>query len=237
MRKVAILIDGGYFLKRLPSVRHDIDRQNVADVEKAIAQLVTGHLRQVNEVVRLPNPNGLLYRCFYYDASPYRNRGHKPVSKQAIDYGRTPEAEFRLGLFEALRRRSHFAVRLGEVRQERAWVLREAAQKALLARVRTIDDLTDDDFAPGLRQKAVDMRIGLDIASIVLKRQADTIVLVAGDSDFVPAAKLARREGAHFILDPLWRSVSPDLFEHIDAVRSGFCRPAAMHASQPDPAP
>ncbi|MCY3544387.1 MAG: NYN domain-containing protein [Chloroflexi bacterium] len=34
------------------------------------------------------------------------------------------------------------------------------------------------------------MRIGLDIASITLKRQADTIVLVSGDSDFVPAAKI-----------------------------------------------
>ena len=35
------------------------------------------------------------------------------------------------------------------------------------------------------------------------KRQVDQIVLVAGDSDFVPASKLARREGIDFILDPL----------------------------------
>jgi uncharacterized LabA/DUF88 family protein len=237
MRKVAILIDGGYLLKRLASVRRDIDHQDVANVEKAIGQLVAGHLKQVNDAVRLPNPFGLLYRCFYYDASPYLNRGHKPVSKQAIDYSKTPEAKFRLALFEALRRRSHFAVRLGEVRQERAWILREQPQKALLARTRTVDDLTDDDFAPGLRQKAVDMRIGLDIASIVLKRQADTIILVAGDSDFVPAAKLARREGAHFILDPLWREVSPDLFEHIDAVRSGFFRPTNSPAPPQDQTP
>jgi uncharacterized LabA/DUF88 family protein len=39
------------------------------------------------------------------------------------------------------------------------------------------------------------MRIGLDIASMTLKHQVDTLVLVTGDSDFVPAAKLARREG------------------------------------------
>ncbi|MCU6424521.1 NYN domain-containing protein, partial [Klebsiella aerogenes] len=58
-----------------------------------------------------------------------------------------------------------------------------------------------------LRQKGVDMRIGLDIASITLKRLASTIILVAGDADFVPAAKLARREGLQFILDPLWQSV------------------------------
>ena len=69
------------------------------------------------------------------------------------------------------------------------------------------------------------MRIGLDIASITLKRQADVIILVAGDSDFVPAAKLARREGLQFVLDPLWQQVSRDLFEHIDDLRSGFPRP------------
>jgi uncharacterized LabA/DUF88 family protein len=39
------------------------------------------------------------------------------------------------------------------------------------------------------------MRIGLDIASLSYKKQVDQIILIAGDSDFVPAAKLARREG------------------------------------------
>lgn len=69
------------------------------------------------------------------------------------------------------------------------------------------------------------MRIGLDIASITLKRQADVIVLVSGDADFVPAAKLARREGVRFTLDPLWQDIPADLFEHIDGLRSGFYRP------------
>ena len=69
------------------------------------------------------------------------------------------------------------------------------------------------------------MRIGLDIATVSLKKQADTIILVAGDSDFVPAAKLARREGVTFILDPLWQGVSPDLSEHIDGLTSGFSKP------------
>jgi uncharacterized LabA/DUF88 family protein len=169
----------------------------------------------------------LLYRCFYYDARPYTKKGHRPVSGKAIDYARTPEAQFRAALFDTLRRRPNFVVRLGEVRRERSWILREDAQAALLKRQRTVDQLTDDDFAPAFRQKAVDMRIGVDIAAITLKRQADTIILVAGDADFVPAAKLARREGVRVILDPLWRSVSPELFEHIDGLRSGFGRPRA----------
>lgn len=71
------------------------------------------------------------------------------------------------------------------------------------------------------------MRIGLDITTMTMKQQVDTIVLVTGDSDFIPAAKMARREGAEFILDPMWQSVEPDLREHIDGLQSGFEAPVA----------
>lgn len=69
-------------------------------------------------------------------------------------------------------------------------------------------------------QKGVDMRIGTDIASLTYKKQVSQIILIAGDSDFVPAAKLARREGIDFILDPMWANIKPDLFEHIDGLKS-----------------
>ena len=84
-----------------------------------------------------------------------------------------------------------------------------------------------------LRQKGVDMRIGLDIAAITLKKLASTVILIAGDADFVPAAKLARREGVQFILDPLWQSVSSDLFEHIDGLQTVLKRPAPKPAENP----
>jgi len=64
------------------------------------------------------------------------------------------------------------------------------------------------------------MKIGVDIASLALKRFVDRIVLISGDSDFVPAAKLARREGIDFILDPMGAEVEPTLFEHIDGLDS-----------------
>lgn len=48
------------------------------------------------------------------------------------------------------------------------------------------------------------------------------MILISGDSDFVPAAKLARREGIDFILDPMGASISPDLSEHIDGIRSNY---------------
>jgi uncharacterized LabA/DUF88 family protein len=44
-----------------------------------------------------------------------------------------------------------------------------------------------------------DMKIGLDIAWIALKKVADILVLVTGDSDFVPVMKFARKEGMRSI--------------------------------------
>ena len=233
MTKVAILIDGGFFLKRLPTVFPRANGKDPEAVAWALRRLIASHLKARNRIERLPHDRALLYRSFYYDAKPYLKKEHLPISGRAIDYARTDEARFRLGLFDCLRRMSHMAVRLGEVRRERGWVLKEEAQKKLLRGTIAVHDLTDTDFTLPLRQKAVDMRIGTDIASLTLKRQVDTIVLVAGDSDFVPASKLARREGVRIILDPLWRSVAPELFEHIDGLESGFPRPGSRAAQQP----
>lgn len=223
--KVAILIDGGFFLKRLPTVRRDINTADPIAVDHAIGQLVYNHLNHLHASHEAKTPHELLYRCFYYDATPYKNRGHLPISNKSIDYSKTPEATFREALFDCLRKKASFAVRLGKVERERAWILKELPQKELIKGTKNPSALTDDDFSPGLRQKAVDMRLGLDIASITLKKQADTLILITGDADFVPAAKLARREGVRVILDPLWQSVKPELFEHIDGLRSGFSKP------------
>ncbi len=225
--KVAILIDGGYFLKRLPHVRRDVDASNAEDVVRAIDQLVRGHLDQLNQVHKAPNFFQLLYRCFYYDAWPYLHKAHEPISKRPIDYAKSETAIFRRELFDALRGRPNLALRLGQVTKprDRSWILKPKPQGDLLNGNLQVSALHDSDFLLNLRQKGVDMRIGLDIATITLKKQANVIVLVSGDSDFVPAAKLARREGVTFILDPLWQNVSPDLHEHIDRLTSGFPRP------------
>ena len=232
MDKAAILIDGGFFLKRLPAVRPDVQVTDTDAVAKAIRQLVWDHLEQLNVEYEVPNPIQLLYRTFYYDARPYNKKAHTPVGIRPIDYARTDQAIFRERLFEALRGSPNLAVRLGEVRKDsgRSWILNERAQKELLSGRLAGGDLVDDDFSPALRQKGVDMRIGLDIASITLKRQADIIILVVGDADFVPAAKLARREGVQFVLDPLWQEIPPDLSEHIDGLRSGFPKPRRREA-------
>jgi uncharacterized LabA/DUF88 family protein len=221
MPKISIHIDGGYFLKRLPDVRPDFEK-TVDNAVKAIIWTISGHLKNINKIHNLKNERALLYRVFYYDARPFEGQTHKPISKKFIDFNKSDEAIFRRGLFERLRKEPNVALRLGKVHLESKWSFTQNASDDLRRFKIDLSEIDDKHFKFGLKQKGVDMRLGLDIASVVLKKQANIIVLLTGDSDFVPASKLARREGAQIILDPMHRNVSDDLFEHIDGLHNGL---------------
>ena len=119
-----------------------------------------------------------------------------------------------------LKKTRKVALRLGRLSEnETRYTLKYESVKKLLNKSLTLEELTPQDFQITSTQKGVDMKIGVDIASLAYKKQVDKIVLLAGDSDFVPAAKLARREGIDFVLDSLGRKIKDDLFEHIDGLR------------------
>ncbi len=62
------------------------------------------------------------------------------------------------------------------------------------------------------------MRIGLDIATMALKRVVQILVLVVGDSDFVPPMKFARTEGLKIYLEAMGHGVRRELRAHADLV-------------------
>lgn len=134
---------------------------------------------------------------------------------------KTPTYQWSIDFFEALANMRKVALRMGELQErESGYRIKKAAVNKLCRQEITINDLTDTDFEIDLIQKGVDMRIGLDIASMAYKKQVSQIVLIAGDSDFVPAAKHARREGIDFILDPMWQGIRAELNKHIDGLHS-----------------
>lgn len=242
MNKIAILIDGAFFLKRLPSVRKDVDVKDCESVTRALRQLVGSHLtRQRDELYNninksrsddddAINPYQALHRCFFYDSMPFEGKTLRPISRQNVDFSKSDMAKFRNKLHRAIKKERSFALRLGEVKKRggKWWSIRPQVQNDLIKGTRQVSNLTDDDFALNVMQKGVDMRLGVDIAHLALKQQVNTIILVTGDADFVPAAKLARREGVKIILDPLWQGVGDDLYEHIDDLYSGFPRPKTI---------
>lgn len=151
---------------------------------------------------------------------PLGKKAHNPISKRAVDFSKTPEYKFRIELMETLKRKRKVALRVGTLKDNGHWEIRPSVTQELLKGKKAFADLTEDDVFLSIRQKGVDMKIGVDIASLALKNFVNQIVLFSGDSDFVPAAKLARREGIDFILDPMMANVEPQLFEHIDGLKS-----------------
>lgn len=228
--RIAILIDGGFFLRRARAVLKAIDHQDPASVADALYRMATAHLWRRSNGATLPE--GELYRIFVYDCPPLTKRVHQPVSKRVIELGRTPAAVFRTAFHDALKSKRKVALRLGRLDERNAsWQLRPGVLAELLRGARPFAALGDDDFVYYARQKIVDTKIGLDIALLSEKRLVQRIVLIAGDSDFVPAAKHARREGIDFILDPMWNPIAPDLHEHIDGLRSTAPNPRAVPAA------
>ena len=206
MERVAVLLDGEFVKKAL---RGRLRRfPEPSDI-----------MGEVERVLKTPSLRGhRLYRVFYYTADPLSGSTHHPLTGLKTEFATTPTFFRNSRLIDQIENKPDVAVRRGALVHQ-GWQLGHAAVKSLIAG--TKQSVEPPDIVPKIRQKGVDMRIGLDIASLALKRLVSTIVLVTGDSDFVPAMKLARREGLRVLLDPLGSShVRPELKIHADRVIS-----------------
>lgn len=208
--KVAVLIDGGFFIKRFNAQYNKDKSKSGEEVAEMLYTMAMKHVGNKNT----------LYRIFYYDCYPLDKKAHNPITKKAIDFSKSPEFAFKMDLINTLKKKRKVALRMGTLKDNHNWLIRPSAVKELLSGQKKIEDLKEGDVYLDLKQKGIDMKIGTDITSLALKSFVDTIVLFSGDSDFVPAAKLARREGIDFILDPMGANVEPQLFEHIDGMQS-----------------
>ncbi len=199
-RSYAILIDAGFLKRKLGSQQ---------------APMTAAHVEAFIDQVRChPSLRDLiLHRIYYYDAPPLEISVERPLSGGKLQFATTPLARANKALHAHLVKLPFFALRLGEL-SFRGWRVQQKALPATQASV----TLQATDLTPDIQQKGVDMRIGLDIAALTLKRQVQIIVLVTGDSDFIPAMKFARREGAQLFLVTLGHAVKDYLLDHADLV-------------------
>ena len=104
-------------------------------------------------------------RTYYYDCAPY------------VSSPPTPEEKTRKAGFDrfvsALELQSRFQVRLGRL-----------AKRGELA-----------DGTPRFEQKMVDILLAVDLVQLAVGHQIQRAVLLAKDSDFVPAIQIARNAG------------------------------------------
>ncbi len=223
-QKIAILIDGGFYRRRAQALwgekAHDARL-------KEMMHYCYQHVNDTNDKI-----NHDLYRIFYYDCPPMEKKVFHPLLKKTIDFSKSDLYKWMTSFLESLKGKRKVALRLGSLADSQAcYTLRPDAVKKLCNGSLKMEDLEEKHFTLDVQQKGVDMKIGVDIASLAYKKQVDKIVLISGDSDFVPAAKLARREGIDFVLDPMWVDIKPELFEHIDGLRTFAHNPSKQKDS------
>ncbi len=107
-----------------------------------------------------------LLRTYYYNALPFRS--NNPAEDEAARYSSV--ARF----FDFLGRLPKFEVRLGNL------ALRGS----------------DSSGRPILEQKQVDVLLALDIVLLSTRRVVTHLAIITGDSDLLPAVRVAREEGA-----------------------------------------
>jgi uncharacterized LabA/DUF88 family protein len=201
--KVVILLDGGFVKKKLQQRSgHFPTKPDVVAVCTAIMQ---DPLLSAKE----------LFRVYYYDAPPFEGTSTNPIDKSKINFSTTVQAGQNRSLIDGLELEPDFAVRRGALVQS-GWKLGRSALRRLSTS--STKSITAKDIVPDMAQKGVDIRIGLDMAWIALKHIADVLVLVTGDSDFVPVMKFARREGLKVYLQALGHGVRRELKAHADRV-------------------
>lgn len=222
MIKTAIMVDGGFYNKRanyLFGSKSPKDRAH---------ELITYCMRHLDDEKLVKHKEiKSLYRIFYYDCPPSERTIMHPLTRKNIDLSKSDQYKWAKEFFEELSKKRKVALRMGELLESTAgFNLKPDITKKLCSGALTVSDLKETDFNLDIQQKGVDMKIGLDISSLAQKKLVDQIILIAGDSDFVPAAKHARREGIDFILDPMWHTIKPSLNEHIDGLHT--CTPKPL---------
>ncbi|MPQ65357.1 MULTISPECIES: NYN domain-containing protein [unclassified Pseudomonas] len=224
MKRTAVLIDGGFFFQRIMFFIRKYFRKDFSITAEQLARVIRKIVRLHIEDSRTATRE--LYRVYYYDCPPPSNQVRLPIASEGqtsadhLNFKSHPPYQLRRDLHDHLRSSRKTALRLGELAKTGEWQLNAHTLKDLLRGARQWAELTNGDFHYKVQQKAVDTKLGMDITTLTLDKLVDVVILVAGDSDFVPAAKLARMKGIDFILDPMWANTSRSLSEHVDGLRS-----------------
>lgn len=248
MKSIAILHDGGFVRKRLYRLLGDHHA-----CANDIIRLSTAICRQEEELFRIyyydclplegADTNPLLNTRMDFGKSATAKR-----MKSLLDsLARKDHVAFRRGQIHftgwGLNPRASKALlgsttsRLGKDRKDLEIDIRMSLESlerlGLLDRAklpknedRALTQVVNCIIRPEIRQKRVDIKIGLDVAWLASREIVDRIALVTADTDFIPAMKFARREGVQVVLVPLGMKAHPELIEHADEVRDVNLAPA-----------
>lgn len=217
--RYAVLIDGAFAIQKLSERTRPKGFPSANDIE-AIADAISAHACVAGQT-RL--------RTYFYHAKPATGVLVNPLDGSRTNLSRTDVYRGQERLLDSLELRPDFALRLGDL-STRGWMLGGRAMRSLLEQRRPIQA---GDLVPNIEQKGVDLRIGLDIARLALTQSVQSIVVVTGDSDLIPAFKFARREGLRVFLCHFNHGIKRELKAHADRVIEIALPPAAAVPTTP----
>lgn len=143
------------------------------------------HRKLISDLVARAGDDREIIRIYYYDCLPYVN--------DDPSYEQTMRLEGTQRFHAALRRLPRFEVRLGRV-----------AYRG-----------NDAEGRPIYEQKRVDLLLGMDLILHSVKHTVDEVLLITGDSDFIPAIQAVKAEGIVTYL-AYGGTVYQDLFDVAD---------------------
>lgn len=202
--KHAILIDGGFLKpKYKKAFRRRIEARDVSSL--------AAHLSE-----RHGNGHTLL-RIYYYDSPPLDSEIRQPITNTPLNLKSTEVYRHQWKLLSELKKSDFVSVREG-ILVFRGWEIKRKTLQGLGRADQQNASLSDDDFRANIQQKGVDTKLGLDMAWISFCNVVDRVIILTGDSDFVPAIKAARRNGVQVILGTLGHGVMPSLANNVDVL-------------------
>ena len=157
MKKTAILLDMGFVFHKL---KHALGNRQSTAIE--IRQFALKCLEKDEEV----------FRIYCYDCPPYAEKQTHPLSKKTIDFAATPTFSGRTKVISDLKIMDNIAFRAGELSFD-GWIISKKATKDIL---KTNRAFVDNDFTPDIKQKGVDMKIGLDVAWLSSKSIVERLI-------------------------------------------------------------
>lgn len=178
--KIAILVDGGFYRVR---AKHHFGERSGDQAAQDLYNYCRFHLKDGPKDRENLND---LYRIFHYDSPPITKKIYHPLNKRTYDFSKSDTYKWMTEFINRLTKKRKVALRLGHLADEFAhYNLKYEVVKQIFNGQKSIEEIIESDFQFLIRQKSVDMKIGLDIASLAFKKQVDQIVLISGDGDFV----------------------------------------------------
>lgn len=205
-KKIAVLIDGGYLEKIFK--------------DKCSTKENPRHF-QPDDVIKIAKKVPIegeeeIFRIYFYNAPPFKEVLINPLSGKIEDHSKSFLCTVMERFHRELSEKEFVALRLGNCRHA-GWTLPDEVIEGIrTGAVTGVDKLS---LKPKFQQKAVDMKIGLDVALLAIKKVVDRVALITADNDFIPAMKFARKEGLQVVLIQVAERLTSDMKAHADQVR------------------